>query len=124
MYGPDRFIKELVDLGYNVEKVIVANGNSFGVIKDFEVPIGQFQGRIIDLGIEITKDFPRTVASAIHVKANPQLLDKKDNRPKVRNIIDSVLGSDWRYWSHNFGWNGEKSVRRLMNQIRGIFANA
>ncbi|RII28481.1 MAG: hypothetical protein CXR31_00945 [Geobacter sp.] len=124
MYGPDRLIKELLDLGYEVEKVAVANDKFFGVIKRYEVPVGRFQGKTIDLGIQATIDFPRTVASAIHVLASPQLYEKTDSIQGVRNITDSVLGPEWRYWSRNFGWQGEKSARRLMNQIKGIFANA
>src|SRR6185369_13588912 len=108
MYGPDRLIQELLDLGYEVEKVAVANDNFFGVIKSYEVPVGRFQGKIIDLGIQATTDFPRTVAPAIHVLANPQLFEKTDSIQGVRNITDSALGSEWRYWSRNFGWQGEK----------------
>jgi hypothetical protein len=85
--------------------------------------LGRFKDRTIDLGIQATNDFPRTVAASIHVRANPQLLEKSDTVPNVRNIIDSPLGAEWRYWSHNFGWQGEKSARRLMNQIKGIFEN-
>lgn len=123
MYGPDRLIQELLDLGYEIEKVVV-NECTFAVIKQYEVPIGRFQGKVIELGIQGTADFPRTTAAAIHVYANPQLFDKSDSQPGKRNITDSALGAEWRYWSHNFGWRGEKSARRLMNQVKGIFANA
>ena len=122
-YGLERLQGDLVDLGYVIEKVI-ANGIMYVVIPDYEIVIGRFQGQIIDLGIPATPDFPRTVAPSIHVRATPQLLEKKDSIPSIRNIIDSPLGPEWRYWSRNFGWNGtEKSARRLMNQIKGVFAN-
>jgi hypothetical protein len=80
--------------------------------------------RKIDLGIQAPPDFPRTVASAIHVRAQPQLFDAADSIPNVRNITTSVLGPEWRYWSHNFGWSEERSARRLISQVNRIFANA
>ena len=124
MYGPERLLSDLSQLGYRVEEV-AANGAIYAIIPSYEVEVGRFQGRIIDLGIPSTPDFPRTAAPSIHVRASPQLLEKTDSIQNVRNIIDSPLGPDWRYWSRNFGWNGvEKSTRRLMNQIKGIFANA
>jgi len=124
MYGPERLLKDLAELGYPAEKV-TANGTIFAIISGYEIEIGRFQGRVIDLGIPSTPDFPRTAAPSIHIRANPQLLEKTDSIHNVRNIIDSPLGPEWRYWSRNFCWNGaEKSTRRLLNQIKGIFSNA
>lgn len=123
MYGAKRLTKDLEGLGYIVEEKDVLN-ISYVVIPEYEVEVGRFQGRIIDLGIQATNDFPRTTASSIHVKARPQLFEKNDTQQNVRNIIDSPLGSEWLYWSHNFNWSQEKSTRRLMNQIKGILANA
>ncbi len=124
MYGPARLIEELRALGYEVREVTASSGEKFAVVTPFMVPGGRFADRAIDLGIQGTADFPRTVASAIHVRAVPQLYDTGDSLPNVRNIQPSVLGPDWRYWSHNFGWQGERSARRLMSQINGIFLNA
>jgi len=123
-YGPERLYAELRDLGFEVRKELADNGTPFAVIEEFEVPSGRFMGRTIELGLQATADFPRTVASAIHVRADPQLLDYGDTEPGVRNITQSPLGPEWRYWSHNFGWNGEKSARRLLSQINTVFANA
>lgn len=124
MYGPVRLLEDFRALGYDVQQVIASNGEKFVVISPFTVPGGRFADRVIDLGIQSTADFPRTVASAIHVCAAPHLYDTPDSVPNVRNIAASALGSDWRYWSHNFGWQGERSARRLMSQINGIFFNA
>lgn len=123
-YGPERLYAGLRDLGFEVREEVAANGTRFAVIEGFTVPCGRFMGRTIDLGLQATPDFPRTVASAIHVRADPQLLDYGDTKPGVRNITKSALGPEWRYWSHNFGWNGEKSARRLLSQINTIFADA
>jgi hypothetical protein len=124
MYGPARLVGDLRELGYEVRETMTTNGEKFAVISPFTVPGGRFAERIIDLAIQGTADFPRTVASAIHVRAVPHLYDTGDSVPKVRNIKPSALGSDWRYWSHNFGWKGERNARRLMSQINGVFINA
>jgi hypothetical protein len=123
-YGPERLISELSALGYNAELVKGSDNNTFAVIPNFEVPLGKFAGRIIRLGILATADFPRTVGSSIHVLASPQLLDFGDSVPNVRNITNSALGPDWRYWSNNFAWTEGKTTRRLLSQINGVFEHA
>jgi hypothetical protein len=124
MYGPERLHNDLVELGYTVE-MVKGGEATFAIIRAYEVSLGQFIGRTIELAIPTTPDFPRTVGASIHVKADPQLFDYTDAVPGRRNIQKSPLGPEWRYWSHNFGWQGtEKSTRFLINQIKGIFANA
>lgn len=124
MYGPDRMVADLQALGHVAMLHRLPDGTSFAVLTAFEVPCGRFAGRVIDLGLQATPDFPRTVASAIHVRATPQLFEHSDTVQNVRNITNSALGPEWRYWSHNFGWSEERSARRLMSQINRIFANA
>lgn len=124
MYGPERLLRDLVTMGYEVERVTAADGNVYAVIRGFVVPIGRFADRTIDLGLLATPDFPRSVASSIHVRSAPQLFEYSDSVPNVRNIIPSSLGAEWRYWSHNFGWAGERSTRRLVSQIHTVFAHA
>lgn len=123
-YGPERLISELDVLGYNAEIRKDNDDNAYAIIRKFEVSLGRFAGRIIDLGILATADFPCTVGSSIHVLASPQLLDFCDSVPSIRNIIESKLGPEWRYWSHNFNWQAEKSARRLLSQINGVFEHA
>lgn len=121
IYGPARFLDEVVALGYAAQLVRVGDLD-FLVVNDYEVTLGRFSGRAIDLGLPATPDFPRSVGSSIHVRANPQLLDYQCV-PNVMNIIVSALGAEWRYWSHNFNWAGERdrSAARLFFQINGIF---
>jgi hypothetical protein len=129
-YGPSRLIAELKQLGHVVELMTVrppgtTDDMHFGVIRDYEVQLGRFATRVIDLGLPATPDFPRTVGSSIHVRAVPQLLEL-GNVPNIRNIVPSPLGEDWRYWSHNFVWNGEteRSAARLLTQVNSIFDRA
>lgn len=124
MYGPDRMYQDLRNLGYNVVEAVAPDGTRFASLPGFTVSLGRFADRVIDLAVQTTADFPMSVAAAIHVRADPQLLDYGDTVPNVRNITQSVLGSDWRYWSNNFQWQGERTARRLMSQVNGIFERA
>jgi len=124
MYGASRLLADLCELGYPATEVTAPDGTKFVVISPFTVVGGRFDGRVIDLSVQATPDFPISVSSAIHVRATPQLYERGDSVPNVRNITNSVLGDEWCYWSHNFGWNGERTARRLISQINGIFLRA
>jgi hypothetical protein len=124
MYGPLQLLSELSELGLKAELLQASDGNSYAVISAFEIQLGRFANRIIGLGILATPDFPCTVASAIHVKAEPQLFDYQDTVANIRNIIQSPLGGEWRYWSKGFDLQGERSVRRLISKINEVFLNA
>src|SRR5262245_60843939 len=102
-YGPERLLADLRDLGFEPEHVVVNPGCSFAVLRDYLVEAGRFQGRIIGLGFHCTADFPRSVHSSIHVRAQPQLFEY-GNIPGTRNIQASPLGPEWQYWSKNFNW--------------------
>lgn len=125
-YGPERLLAELQKLGYDVEKVMGADGSTYVVFPSYDVPAGQFAGRSIGLALFATPDFPNSVHSSIHVKANPQLYEPAQNIQNVRNVQPSGLGPDWRYWSKNFNWQNEteKTARRLMARITTIFEHA
>ena len=123
-------IEEIAALGYTVRHVRVTPDGStealdFAVISAYEVQLGQFAGRVVELGIPAPRDYPKSVGSSIHVRAEPQLLEY-GNVPNVRNVIVSPLGPEWRYWSHNFNWAGERdrSAARLFAQINSIFERA
>jgi hypothetical protein len=123
-FGLPRLLGELRTLGIGAEELEASDGTKFVVVRHFSVPGGRFVDRIIQLGIQATPDYPISVASAIHVCATPQLYTIGDNVPGVRNIANSVLGPEWAYWSHNFGWAGKHDARRLISQINGIFLRA
>lgn len=124
MYGPECFIRDLTSLGYQPELIQGNDGQTYAILKEFEIPIGIFSGKVIDLALIALPDYPRRVHSSIHVRANPQLLDKKDTLAGVRNIIDSGLGIEWRYWSYAFKAVPEDTAKHLMSQINGVFKRA
>lgn len=121
LYGIDRFIQDLSELGYSPEKVVTEDNANYAVIRNFEVPVGRFQGRIIDLGIPVPNDYPRLVGTSIHIKSTPQLLEYTDKIPNVRNIIESKIGQEWRYWSFRLEAFPENTAKNLIFQIHGIF---
>ena len=124
IFGPDRLQAELVTIGFDADHVSAPDGTPFVVLSHFEVPCGRFVGRVIDLGLQATPDFPLTIASAIHVRSDPHLLDIADTVPGRRNIVESALGPDWRYWSHNLGWSEPKTARRLISKVNKVFQGA
>lgn len=121
IYGSECFIKEFTELGYSPEIIKGIDNQTYAIFKEFEIEIGRFSNRVIDLGLIIHPNYPRIVHSSIHVKANPQLLEKSDSLRGVRNIIDSGLGPDWRYWSFAFKAVPEDTAKHLMSQINGVF---
>ncbi len=122
LYGIDRFLQDLSDLGYPAEKMLDADNLDYAVIRNFEVPVGRFQGRIIDLGIPIPNDYPRLVGTSIHIKAAPQLLEYTDTVANVRNIIASKLGQEWRYWSFRLEAFPENTSQNLIFKFMEYFS--
>jgi hypothetical protein len=124
-YGPERLVIDLRALGYTqVELIAGSDSSHYAIIPGYEIQLGRFAGRVIDLGIPATPNFPMSVGASIQVRSTPHLYDSTDNLLGVRNIQASPLGNEWRYWSKNFGWTEERSARRLMSQINEVFANA
>lgn len=122
-YGTERLIEDLEALGYNVVPVVASDGKKFVQIGNYEVKVGQFKGRVIDLAIPAPDQYPRSVGPSIHIKSDPMLLDNKDTIQGIRNIINSPLGEPWRYWSFRFNLDSQDPTKDLMSQINGIFKN-
>lgn len=124
IYGSEYFIKEFTDIGYKPELVVGGDNLNYAIFKEFEVEIGRFSGRIIDLALIVPPDYPRMVHTSIHIRATPQLFEKTDTLPGIRNIVDSGLGKEWRYWSFAFKAVPEDTAKHLMSQINGVFKRA
>lgn len=122
MFGAARMLADLRALGYEAG-LASASGLEYAVLHGYEVASGRFAGRLVDLALPVPPDFPRSAGASVQVRSDPVLLDYHDTVPGVRNIIQSPLGAEWRYWSHNFNWQpgGERSAARLLYQVNGIF---
>jgi hypothetical protein len=116
-------LEEFSAIGFEPTEQDGEKGVPFVLLLDFEITLGRFAGRIIDLGLQATPDYPRTVGSALHVRADPQLLEL-GKVPNKRNIVASALGPEWLYWSHRFLWDEERSARQLLSQINRVFLDA
>jgi len=121
IYGIDKFLFDLAELGYSAEKLSGTDNQNYAVIRNFVIPVGRFQGRIIDLGIPVPNDYPRLIGTSIHIRSSPQLLEYTDTISNVRNIITSALGSEWRYWSFRLEATPGNTTLNIMYQIHGIF---
>ncbi len=123
-FGITRMIGDLKALGFNkVEAVTASDGTPFAVLRGFEIKLGRFAGRAIDLALPAPPNFPQGVGAAIHVSTAPHLLPD-GSVAGHHNVIASPLGAEWRYWSHNFGWTGERTTRELLAQVNRIFHDA
>jgi hypothetical protein len=119
--GVERLMEDLLELGYkNVTPMLAKDNTKFVCITEFSVPAGIHQGRIIDLAIPIPDDYPRGVGAAIHVRCSPQLYEI-GSIPNVRNIVASVLGNEWRYWSNRFKVKATNPTLELLTQITNVF---
>lgn len=125
IFGIERLLQDLKEIGFaEAEPLSDPNGTVYALLKNFEVPVGRFSGRVIDLAIPAPADYGRNVGSAIHVRSSPVLLDKHDSVPGVKNIVASALGPEWRYWSHRFVYHPEGTTQRLMYQINSVLKHA
>lgn len=115
-----KFLDDLV-AGYAPELATDSNGQQFAIIRNYQIELGRFAGKLIDLGLPAQLDYPRMVGQSIHVKSDPILLEKSDSVAGIRNIIDSSLGGEWRYWSFRFTAHPEETAKQLMVQINGVF---
>ncbi|PKP08608.1 MAG: hypothetical protein CVU09_14785 [Bacteroidetes bacterium HGW-Bacteroidetes-4] len=122
-YGKERLYNDLISDGYSPEYLSDNKGMDYVVITEYVVQFGIFKGQEIALAIPVPKDYPRTAGASIHVKSNPHLLDIKDTIKGKRNIINSNIGNEWRYWSFRFNLSPENPTNDLMSQINGIFKN-
>jgi hypothetical protein len=121
LIGIERMIQDLADLNYkNVEQRTGADNIAYAVIPDYKIPAGSFDGRVIDLGIPVPADYPRSSSRSIHVKADPVLFPL-GSVPLVRNIVGSVLGAEWQYWSFEFILSPGNPTTDLMSKINAIF---
>jgi hypothetical protein len=121
MYGAQRLLADLTALKYtDVSLINDSKGLEYVKISKYEVQIGRFIGRVIDLAIPAPSDYPRTVGASIHIKSDPQLLEKQ-NVPNRFNIIDSNLGPEWKYWSFRFTAEEVEPTKNLMEEINGVF---
>ncbi len=121
--GPERLLSDIRLLGYVADLLMVKGSHHYVILPSFEIPCGRFEGKVIGLGIPAPPDYPRSVGASIHIKTNPQLYEN-GNVAGVRNIKNSTLGDEWKYWSHRFNWDGNNTTQELMRQIYGIFGRS
>lgn len=106
LIGINRLVQDLCDRGYPQVSVQAATDFSYAVIPGFIIPAGSFAGRVIDLAIPATTDYPRSFPASMHIRATPHLVPFGSLPNGLgglkRNVIPSSLGADWQYWSYRF----------------------
>ena len=103
-----------------------AGGQPFVLLKGFTVQSGRFEGRVVNIGLEVQPSYPQHLAAALHVRAEPKLLSPGPHSSGY-NVLEgnSPLGSAWQYWSFNFtdSWRGRKGAS-LSAIINGVMHRA
>jgi hypothetical protein len=121
LIGIERIVQDLLALNYDgVERRTGSDQITYAVIPEFKIPAGSFDGRIIGLGIPVPADYPRSSGRSIHIKADPVLFPL-GSVPGVRNVIASILGAEWQYWSFEFILSPANPTTDLMCKINAIF---
>jgi hypothetical protein len=119
--GVSRLVHDLQESGYpNAYPAKGSDNMDYAVIPGYQIPAGSFAGRVIDLAIPAPTDFPRSLGASIHIKATPQLAEK-GQIVNLRNVTDSSLGIEWRYWSFRFHVRPSNPTDELLTQINEIF---
>ena len=108
-WGVERFVAELTELGYEP----VADGNLVSIT--WVVPVGSHVGETIQLGWEVTADWPETTPHGPHMA--PWF-----NHPGG-GTNPSPFGDDWRQWSRPFnGWAvTDRKMRTYMAFMNKLF---
>lgn len=120
IYGVNRLIEDLRDLGFNELGVIQDNTNvNYAKIASFRIPAGSFADREIDLAIPAPDQYPQICGASIHVKCNPHLVPFGNTG--FRNVIASNLGPEWQYWSYQFSPSPINPTSSLIYTINEIF---
>ncbi len=122
MYGPARLLSELLELGYTADTIRIGDID-FVIIRKYQIEVGPFRG---SRDRSWAASYPLISRERLGRRSRfAQIRSSSSIRafPNVMNIIQSPLGNDWRYWSHNFNWSGEcnRSAARLLYKINAIF---
>ena len=90
--GVPSFEEELRLRSLVFEKKIAGN-LAVLVVGAYPVPRGQFEGKMITLGVQFPADYPSTPPAGIHTRRAEEI------STKVANPQPSDLGADWQRWS-------------------------
>lgn len=91
---------EFLQKSFTTEVIKDSNKKEFFVITNYTIPSGILQGQKCNIAFEYRKNDPYLPASSIHIKPILVPMDMKDLNLRTQA---SSLGSDWQYWSRNFG---------------------
>ena len=94
----EEFEGHIQELGYAIETIRGADGNSYLIIRDVELPKGALRGRQCDIAIQRNEMVPYVPPPAIHTR--PHLVPMDGNEPL--RTMESGIGLEWLYWSRRY----------------------
>ncbi len=94
----DEYEEYVRGLGHAVEVVAGADGNTYSVVRDFELPGGALRGRRCDIAVQRLEMVPYVPPAAIHTR--PHLVPMDMSEPL--RTMKSGIGPEWQYWSRRY----------------------
>lgn len=114
------FIHQLQALGYTVSQP----ATDF-LAFNYEIPVGRFAGRTVNVAFQVTDSFPMNPPPGPHFSPHLLPVTGGGGTHPFGAIHASPLGSSWQYWSRPFAchWNQtDRSVRSYLAHIKNLLA--
>jgi hypothetical protein len=118
--GANEFAKELETSRF---KITGADGNR--VMFLYEIEVGRFAGRVVELGFVVPNEFPFNPPSGPHLSPHLVPLHPANDLPHPSGGVHASdqFGANWQYWSrpyHNWA-KTDRSTRAYLAFIRRLF---
>ena len=114
------FLSQLQVMGYTVQELAIAPHTYW--VFDYEIPLGKFRGRIVQVGLLASDSFPMDPPPGPHF--NPHLLPvtNQGGVHPLGGIHNSPLGQVWQYWSRPFtGWSKtDRTVKTYIAHLKNL----
>ena len=120
-----QFIQELQALGHTAQELVAENRRF--LVFDYEIPVGRFRGRSVQLGLEVQESYPMDAPPGPHFSQQLLPIHPQNDIPHpFGGVHNSPLGVDWQYWSRPFNeWAGtDKTVKTYLTHIKHLLETA
>lgn len=115
---PDDLDAFLASLGLNVEEIVGPDSHKYTVVRSFSIAVGRLTGTVCDIAIHKPQEEPYVLPSAIHTR--PHLIAMNRGTPFATQ--NSVLGSDWQYWSRRY--DGPVTPKKIWTHVLTVLKEA
>ena len=115
---PDDLDGFLASLGLTVEEIVGPDNLKYTLVSSFSIAVGRLVGTVCDIAILKPPEDPYLLPSAIHTR--PHLIAMNQSAPFATQ--NSVLGSDWQYWSRRY--DGPVTPKKIWTHVLTVLKEA